>query len=109
MEKGESKSKALNANATLFISRMSVKQNEIKYDCLDPGTRPEERIEPQFIHFELKSLNGSKLYSVNHKVNNNTQTQYGFTLNAGFGSTDEEQNNVLGILRKQNEITMLLI
>lgn len=30
-------------------------------------------------------------------------------MNAGFGSRDENQDNILGIMRRQNEITTLLI
>lgn len=55
------------------------------------------------------SPNEPKQHSVNHNANENTQPQYGYTLNAGFASRDENQDNMLGIMRKQNEITTLLI
>lgn len=109
LEKGKSKPGALNANANSFIPQMTEKQKETKHDYLHPGTRPKENTVPQLLHYEPVSLKESKQHSVKHRVNDNSQTQYKYTLNAGFGSGDEDQNNMLGIMRKQNEITTLLI
>ena len=52
LEKGKSQIKALKANTNLFIPQMSVKLRVTKHDCLDPGTRPEEKAAPEFIHYE---------------------------------------------------------
>ena len=109
LEKGKSKPKALNANANSFIPQMSLKQKETKHDYMDPGARPKEKTAPQFIHSEPVSLNEPKQRSVNHRANENTQTQNEDLWNAGFESKNEDQNNMLGIMRKQNEITTLLI
>lgn len=85
LEKEKSKPQSLNANAKSFIPQMSAKQKEIKYDYLDPGARPKEKIAPQFILSEPLSLNEHKQYSGNHNAKENTQTQYRGTLNANFG------------------------
>ena len=52
LEKIKSQIKALKANTNLFIPQMSVKLRVTKHDCLDPGTRPEEKAAPEFIHYE---------------------------------------------------------
>lgn len=44
-----------------------------------------------------------------HNVQENAQTQYGNASNANISSRNENQNNMFGIMRKQNEITTLLI
>lgn len=109
LEKRKSKPKALNVNANSFIPQMSLKQKEITYNYMDPGAMPKNKTVPYFIQCESVSLNEPKQHSVNCSANEDARTQNGDVWNAGFGSKNEDQNNMLGIMRKQNEITTLLI
>lgn len=105
LENGKLKPQALSADASSFIPQRTTKQKEIKHDYLDPRTRPKEKTAPWFTHSEPMSLHEPK----QHSVYCDTQTQYGDALNANYGSGNEDQNNMLDIMRKQNEITTLLL
>uniref|UniRef100_A0A8C8DI38 Uncharacterized protein n=1 Tax=Oryzias sinensis TaxID=183150 RepID=A0A8C8DI38_9TELE len=100
LEKETSKQMVLNIDANSFIPQPPIKQRDTKQEPLEQGTRPKRESLPLYIDYEPRQ------YSENH--NNNEQTQYRSPLNAGSESRDEH-NNVLGLMRKQNEITTLLI
>ena len=109
LEKRQGKIQTLSAKASPFIPQMS--QKEIKCDHLDTGARPEEKNPSQFFHLKPMSVgcHEPQQHSVYHDAQATTQMQYGNVSYANMGPENEDQNNILGIMRKQNEITTLLI
>lgn len=100
-KRGTSKQRTLNAEANSFIPQPSVKQKETKQEPLDPGTRPKRKSTPQYLNYEPRG------HSMNHNIN--TEVPHRSSLNGGSELRDEQYNNMLGIMRKQNEITTLLV
>ena len=109
LEKRQGKTHTFNANARSFVPQMS--QKEVVNDQLDTGTRPEEKKSSQLTHMKPTSEGCYKpqQHSVYRDALETTQMQPGNMSSAIMSPENGEQNNMLDIMRKQNEITTLLI
>lgn len=100
----QKKTQSLRASAKSFVPPMSLREQGSVHERLESGARPKETMVKQWVFSQPQPVGQhlSRCQTVEWR-------SQGSVLNSHDESNDEEQNNILGIMSKQNEITTLLL
>lgn len=102
--KEQKKIQSLNASAKSFVPQVSAREKGSVHERLQAGARPKEKSVQQRILSQPHPVAQQP-----SRCNSVEQRSQGNALNSHVEFNNEEQNNMLGIMRKQNEITKLLL
>ncbi len=103
-EPNQKRTQSLNASAKSFVPQMSAREKASVQDHVNPGAKPKDKFaQPRAF---------SQAHPVTHQPSRGQTVEkraQGNALNSHVESNDEGQRNIMGIMRKQNEITTLLL